>query len=154
MKTSDIKVQILSQQHREPLLKFELENKAFFEEFIAPRESSIFHPDGMRQHIRHLTQLKNAGSAKAFILLLGDEVIARANLKSIKIKVSAELGYRVAQKLTGKGLGSICVKHLVKVSRQIYLKELLANVMANNPQSESILKKEHVCKNVYGYQRV
>lgn len=125
----------LNESHARKLLAFELENREHFESFIAPRDISFYSHPGVKKHIAELQHL----SAKSFILFKNSVIIARANIKNIQLNGNAEIGYRVSKCATGQGIGTICVKYLVSISRELDLKFLSAYVINNNPASKKVL---------------
>ncbi|WP_448568961.1 GNAT family N-acetyltransferase [Thalassotalea ganghwensis] len=129
----------LGQHHAPALLTFELKNKAYFEAFIAAREQGFYTTHGISQHI---DQLANTNNQRAFILLSQGEIIARANLKEI-VNSQAEIGYRVAQQASGKGIATLCVNHLINEASTLSIALLNAFVMDNNKASEHVLKKNN-----------
>ncbi len=131
----------LNENHVERLLAFERENKVFFDHVITARTATFFSVDGVANHINDLLTLQQQTSAYSFVLMANDAIIGRANIKNVLHNTSAEIGYRVAQQFTGRGIGSLCVQHLISVSATLNLTKLHAYVMANNPASERILVK-------------
>lgn len=125
----------LNESHTRKLLAFELESKEHFESFIAPRSSCFYSLIGVQKHIAKLQH----HSGKSFVLLENGIIVARANIKSIQPNGNAEIGYRVSKYAAGKGIGTICVKHLVSVARDHNIKFLYAFVINNNPASEQVL---------------
>lgn len=128
--------ELLHESHTHRLLHFENQNRAYFERFISPRETSFYSESGVICHINALT---NSESATAFLLIEGERIVARANIKNLIHNEHAEIGYRVGQNDTGKGVASACVQFLIKQAVQFNLKYLSAYVMDNNRASEKVL---------------
>ncbi len=133
-----MKFEPLTLSHTNELLDFEINNKGYFEHFIARRESAFYTKAGVEDHIQ---QLINESSKLPFVLMDNSQIIARANVKNIRKNGSAEIGYRVAQNTIGKGVGSLCVKFLIEKSKNIEIKSLMAYVLNNNKASERVLTK-------------
>ncbi len=131
----------LNASHSNRLLEFEKINQLFFESFIAPREAGFYTSIGIAQHIAHLKHLKQQKLGFSFVLIEGNSIIARANIKNITSNGDAEIGYRVALASSQRGVASACVEHLIHYSTEAKLKHLCAYVMDNNPASEKVLNK-------------
>ncbi len=125
--------------HTEQLLAFELENRAYFESVIASRGTDFYSMLGVSQHIKSLLKLKRQSLAYSFVLVNNGFIIARANIKDIHRDGIAEIGYRVGESAAGRGVGSLCVAHLVNTAINLKLKQLCAFVINNNPASEKVL---------------
>ena len=67
-----------------------------------------------------------------------------ANLKEIDCRLQkAEVGYRIAERYTGKGIASNCLRELIFEARARFgLQSLYANVLDNNPASKRVLEKQ------------
>lgn len=131
----------LNKSHADQLLTFELENRAFFESVIAPREDGFYSVAGVLNHIDHLLTLHRRSLTYPYVLVQHGIIIARANIKELQSDGIAEIGYRVGKTVAGKGVGSLCVAHLVNTGKMLGLKQLCAFVMNNNPASEKVWLK-------------
>ena len=69
----------------------------------------------------------------SYVLVQNNCIIARANIKEVHPNGTAEIGYRVGRNVTGKGIGSLCVTHLVNTGINLVLNQLSAVVLNNNP---------------------
>lgn len=143
-----MKFEALNKSHAKQLLKFELENQAFFETVIAARGADFYTHTGISQHIDSMTIQHSNGIAFPFVLLENESIIARANIKNIQPGGIGEIGYRVSRNETGRGVGSVCVKHLICAAKTSHLAQLLAVVINNNPASEKVLMKNGFQLNV------
>lgn len=133
----------LSVEHSDKLLQFELENKAWFESKISPRECYFYTSEGIKMHIFDSIINMSAGTHYSGVLLIDDKIVARGNLKDMSLEHSyAAVGYRVAKASIGKGYASYCLNQLIEVASQRYcLNELKALVLDNNPASKAVLQK-------------
>lgn len=131
----------LSKSHSAQLLKFEEQNRQWFESLIEPRGCDFYSSDGVDLHIdRLLTQMRH-GTAYSSVLVKNDRIVARANLKDISTD-SAYVGYRVAKDFTSQGIASYCLSQLILIAKeQFRLKRLNAQVLDNNPASVRVLQK-------------
>ena len=92
-------LQLVRLDHASAILAFERENPAYFAEMIPDRGDEFFTEFDMR-HAQLLA--RQAAGTDYFHLLVaeGDEVVGRVNLAAVA-DGSAELGYRIAQKVAG-----------------------------------------------------
>ncbi|QSX31174.1 GNAT family N-acetyltransferase [Shewanella cyperi] len=137
--------ELLSPKHACALLRFELENRDYFETLIAPRPVGFLSEQGIARHIDAQLSAHELKRARSLVLLDGQSIIARANLKELDDKRhSGELGYRVAAAHTGKGVASLCVAELARLAAgPLGLKQLYAYVLENNPASSRVLLKHN-----------
>ncbi len=131
----------LNKSHAYQILAFELENREFFESVIAPREEIFYSLAGVLEHIENLLTLNSQSFIYPYVLVQNGSIIARANIKEMQSGGVAEIGYRVGKTHAGKGVGSLCVAHLVNTGINLGLKQLSAFVINNNPASEKVLLK-------------
>lgn len=130
----------IADTHILSLLDFELTNRTYFERAIAAREPDFYSLEGVANHVSELTFLQSQHRAISYVLLKSNRIIARANIKNIK-GGTAEIGYRVAESETGKGIASQCVSFLAQQAKEKNINTLTAEVMQNNPVSEKVLIK-------------
>ncbi len=98
----NVALQTLRMKDCDDLLQFELENKAYFEQFVPPRPSGFLTRAGMARAIEVLIAEMIVGQGAYYLLWQGDAVIGRFNFPLVGENV-ADLGYRVAQSQTGRG---------------------------------------------------
>jgi [ribosomal protein S5]-alanine N-acetyltransferase len=104
----------LRADHAEAVLAFELVNRAYFAASISDRGDEFFDqfPD---QYSASLAE-QEAGSC-AFYVLVDDDgsVLGRFNLYRFE-DGTAELGYRVAQQVAGRGVATRSVQELCQIA--------------------------------------
>lgn len=133
--------ELLANHHQDSLLAFELANRRGFERLIASRGNDFYSPEAVRAHIARQSELYRNAKAHSLVLIKGQQILARANLKNINNQ-QAEVGYRVAQACAGQGVAQACLRELMTVAARDYgLRRLVARVLDNNPASMHILKK-------------
>lgn len=139
-----LKIRTLQSIDAEPLLKFELENRQWFERHIDARSATFYSMDGVTQHIAsYLSGLAN-GTWHPFVVEDSDgNIVGRANLKDIdRSERSAEIGYRIAESACGQGLATLAVRRLIQEARSRWnLTRLVANVYAGNMGSAKVLQR-------------
>lgn len=126
------------------LLKFELDNREWFERYVDARASSFYSLLGITEHIEsYLSGLEN-GTWHPFVIEDDNgKIVGRANLKDISLSErSAEVGYRIAESACGQGLATLALSRLIEEGKLRWkLKRLVANVYAENIGSANVLKR-------------
>lgn len=126
------------------LLRFELDNRAWFERHIEPRGDAFYSEEGVRAHIGEFLGAFAAGTRHPCVIVDADGVvIGRANLKEIDCHAGgAEVGYRIAASHAGQGLATAAVRHVVALAREVWrLERLYAYVLPANLASARVLEK-------------
>lgn len=145
-----IRLRTLTTQDLLPLLAFERDNRAWFEQFVEGRGDAFYTQEGVAQHIA--TYLEGLAKGTWYPGLLVDqtgEIIGRTNLKGINTSEgSADLGYRLAKTQTGAGRATIAVELVKDIAHsQLGLKRLRAVVAQGNVASHRVLERS-------GFERV
>jgi len=133
-------LQLLRADHGPAVLAFELANRAYFAAFISDRGDEFFEQFTER-HGASLAE-QEAGTC-AFYVLVGEDgsVLGRFNLYEIK-DGTAELGYRVAQQVAGRGVATATVRELCRLAAAQYgLRTLKAMTTRENVASQKVLTK-------------
>ena len=133
-------IQRLSPEHAEPLRAFEHENRDYFAASVPDRGDDYF----MYFEARHADLLAVQASGQChFHVLVGDEaeVLGRVNLVDVA-DGSAELGYRIAERVTGHGLATAAVRRICALAATDYgLTELRASTTLDNAASRRVLAR-------------
>jgi [ribosomal protein S5]-alanine N-acetyltransferase len=135
-----VRLERLTAEHAEPVLAFERENREFFAASIQDRGDAYFTEFAAR-HAALLAE-QEAGICR-FHVLLDDSgaVVGRVNLMDLE-NGSAELGYRIAEKATGKGLASAAVRAIAEIAAAEYgLTSLRAGTSVKNLASQGVLER-------------
>ncbi|MEV6636791.1 GNAT family N-acetyltransferase [Actinoplanes sp. NPDC051470] len=133
-----MKLQPLTAEHADAVLAFETRNRAYFATSIPDRGDDYFaaYPD------RHaaLLAMQDAGTDRFHVMVTDDgTVAARVNLVHIE-DGEAEIGYRVGQEFTGRGVATRSVRAACDLARTAYgLTRLHAVVTTDNPASRTVL---------------
>jgi RimJ/RimL family protein N-acetyltransferase len=133
-------LQRLRADHAPAVLAFELANRAYFATWVSDRGDEYF--DQFTGRYSALLTEQEAGIA-AFHVLVGEDgsVLGRFNLIFVG-DGTAELGYRVAQQVTGHGIATATVRHLCEVAAVDYgLRTLRAATSRANAASQAVLTK-------------
>jgi [ribosomal protein S5]-alanine N-acetyltransferase len=134
------RLELVRDSHAEALLAFELENRAYFAASIPDRGEEYFTDFDARHS--ELLALQAAGIAYFHLLLSEDgEVVGRVNLTEVA-DGSAELGYRMAEKVAGQGVATAAVRQLRELAAARYgLTRLRARATLDNVASCAVLER-------------
>jgi len=133
-------LQPLSAQHEGAVLEFELDNRAYFAGFVPDRGDEYFERFAERH--RFLLSEQAAGVA-AFYVLVDDDgsVLGRFNLE-ISGDGVAVLGYRVAERVAGRGVATATVRSLCELAAERHgVHTVRAATTAANVGSQRVLLK-------------
>jgi ribosomal-protein-alanine N-acetyltransferase len=132
-------LQLLRLDHAPALLAFERENRVYFAASVPDRGDEFFAQFDTR--LAQLLEWQAAGTDYFHLLVAeGGEVVGRVNLTEVG-DGSAELGYRIAQKVAGRGLATAAVRMVREVAATEYgLSRLRARVRLDNVASRKVLE--------------
>jgi ribosomal-protein-alanine N-acetyltransferase len=131
-------LQQLDASHAPAVLAFELANRAYFAASISDRGDDFF--DHFTERYNDALAEQEAGIC-AYYVLAGEDgsVLGRFNLYRIK-DGTAELGYRVAQHVAGRGVATATVRELCRLAVARHgLRTLTAATSRGNIASEKVL---------------
>ncbi len=131
-------LQPLRADHAEAVLTFESANRAFFARSISDRGDQYFENFTERHHA--LLAEQEAGTGAFYVLLDEDgAVLGRFNLVFVGDGV-AELGYRVAEHVTGRGVATARVRDLCSLAASRHrVRTLRAATSDANVASQRVL---------------
>ncbi|MEU2559229.1 GNAT family N-acetyltransferase [Streptomyces longispororuber] len=126
--------------HAPALLAFERENRAYFAASVPDRGDAYFAE--FDERLRALLAEQEAGVCHFHVVVDGDgEILGRVNLVDVA-DGSAELGYRIAEKATSRGLATDAVRQVCVLAATEYgLTSLRAATTADNPGSRAVLAR-------------
>ncbi len=133
-------LQRLRADHAPAVLAFELANRAYFATFVSDRGDDFF--DHFTERYNALLTEQEAGNC-AFHVLIGEDgaVLGRFNLVDLE-DGAAELGYRVAQQVAGRGVATATVRELCRLAAAQYgLRTVRAATSHDNVASQKVLTK-------------
>ena len=130
----------LHARHAPAVLAFELANRAYFAGFISDRGDEFF--DQFPEQHRALLAEQEAGAGAYYVLVAEDgSVLGRFNLYRFE-DGTAELGYRVAQQVAGRGVATATVRELCRLAAARHgLRTLRAATTLGNTASRKVLAK-------------
>jgi ribosomal-protein-alanine N-acetyltransferase len=122
------------------VLAFELANRAYFAAFISDRGDEFF--DQFTDRHSALLAEQEAGIGAFYVLVAEDgSVLGRFNLYRFQ-DGTAELGYRVAQHVAGRGVATAAVLELCRLAATRHgLRTLRAATSRDNAASQKVLAK-------------
>lgn len=126
--------------HAPAVLAFELDNRAYFATMISDRGDDYF--DHFDERLAELVADQTAGLG-AFYLLVDDHssVLGRFNLE-LGPDHTAVLGYRVAQRVSGRGVATATVRDLCELAATRHgVRTIRAATSHGNVASQRVLVK-------------
>ena len=133
-------LQQLNAGHAPAVLAFELANRGYFAASISDRGDEFY--DQFTERHSALLAEQEAGVCACYVLVAGDSsVLGRFNLYRFE-DGTAELGYRVAQHVTGRGVATATVRELCRLAAARHgLRTLRAATARQNTASQKVLTK-------------
>jgi RimJ/RimL family protein N-acetyltransferase len=133
-------LQRLHAGHAPAVLAFELANRAYFAASVSDRGDDFF--DRFTDRHSALLAEQEAGTCAFYVLVAEDgSVLGRFNLVDIEDGV-AQLGYRVAQHVAGRGVATATVRELCRLGAARHgLRTLRAATARGNAASQKVLTK-------------
>ena len=133
-------LQPLHADHAAAVLAFELANRAYFAASVSDRGDE-FYGQFTEQHNALLAE-QQAGTGAFYVLVAEDgSVLGRFNLYRLQ-DGTAELGYRVAERVAGRGVATAAVRELCQLAVSRHgLRELRAATSNANVASQKVLAK-------------
>jgi ribosomal-protein-alanine N-acetyltransferase len=134
------RMQLLRPEHASAVLEFERVNREYFAESISDRGDAYFaeFPSHLETLLAH-----QADGVSAFYVLVDDHgaIVGRFNLYEISGR-SAVVGYRVARRVSGRGVATGALRELCRIARENHgLSKLRASVSDANVASRRVLEK-------------
>lgn len=133
-------LQLLRADHARALLAFELENRTYFAAHVPDRGDEFF--SGFDKGLAARLAEQEAGVCYFHVLVgPGGEVLGRVNLLDVA-DGGADLGYRIAERATGRGLATRAVLELCDLAADRYgLSFLRAASRVENAASIAVLAR-------------
>ncbi|WP_328296675.1 GNAT family N-acetyltransferase [Streptomyces sp. NBC_00435] len=135
-----LRLERLRADHEATLLAFERENRAYFARSVRDRGDAYFAEFAARH--RALLAEQEEGSCH-FHLVLDEagELAGRVNLVDVE-DGSAELGYRIGERATGRGTATAAVEEVCRLATTRYgLRVLTAVTTLDNAASAAVLRR-------------
>ncbi|MEU0198860.1 MULTISPECIES: GNAT family N-acetyltransferase [unclassified Streptomyces] len=131
----------LRADHADALLAFERENRAYFARTVPDRGDAYFTPAGFAERHRALLAEQHARVCHFHVLLEDEVLVGRVNLMDAA-DGSAELGYRIGERASGRGVATAAVAQMCQLAAAEYgLTSLTARTTLDNPASMKVLAR-------------
>ena len=133
-------LQRLRAGHAPAVLAFELANRAYFAVSVSDRGDEFY--DQFTERHNALLAEQEAGTGAFYVLVAEDgSVLGRFNLYRLQ-DGTAELGYRVAERVADRGVATAAVRELCRLAVSRHgLRELRAAASNANVASRKVLTK-------------
>ena len=130
----------LRPDHEAAVLDFEVANRAYFAESVSDRGDDFY--EEFAERYRALLAEQGAGLCVFHVFVDDDEtVVGRFNLYDL-VDGTAEVGYRVAQRVSGRGVATSGLRDLCRIAGEEYgLWTLRAATSNENVASQRVLVK-------------
>ncbi|MEV6587033.1 GNAT family N-acetyltransferase [Streptomyces acidicola] len=130
----------LQADHAPAVLAFELANRTYFAASISDRGDDFF--DQFTDRYNASLAEQEAGICAFYVLVAEDgSVLGRFNLYDLE-DGTARLGYRVAERVAGRGVATATVRELFRMATAMHdLRTLRAATSHDNAASQKVLTK-------------
>lgn len=133
-------LELLRPDHAEAILAFERDNRAYFARSVSDRGDAFFDEYDAWHRARLAEQEAGAG---AYFVLADDDgsVLGRFNLIFTE-SGRVDLGYRVAERATGRGVATAAVEEVCAIAATSYgVRTIMAATSRANVASQRVLAK-------------
>lgn len=140
----NVSIEPTSPEHTDELLAFEIENRRFFEPWIAGRGDDHCSVENVRQSLSRADDDRDGDRAYHYLVRAQDVLIGRVNLRAVERGHvdRASVGYRIGGRHGGRGYASEAVRlALVEAFGSLGLWRVEAAVTADNAASQSVLRR-------------
>lgn len=139
-----IRIVPINEKDGRGLLKFENDNRSFFEESCISRGDKYYEENNFKEILKELIKDQEKGIHYMYLIKDdNDEIVGRINLVEI-IRGNmnkAELGYRIAKAHTGQGYGKKSTELILSEALNIHkLHRIEAGTSIGNIASQKILE--------------
>ncbi|WP_070964392.1 GNAT family N-acetyltransferase [Vibrio sonorensis] len=139
----DISLRILTKADAKALLDFETVNRYWFEHQIGGRGEGFYSLGGVQEHIALFMLEHKIKKMFPFLIFCSEgSILGRVNITNIdSVTNSAEVGYRVGESHTGKGVAKTALKKAIEEMSKQGLSKLIAFASTANLASQAVLTK-------------
>jgi ribosomal-protein-alanine N-acetyltransferase len=120
------------------------ENREFMAPYDPPRNESFFTDEGQRAELEQAVAQAAVGARFRYVILDGDEIVGMISMSNVVRGPfqSANLGYWVAERHNGRGVGTRAVSLVAEAAfREHGLHRLEAGTLLDNVASQRVLRK-------------
>lgn len=144
-----VSIELVSLKDIDEILKFELANRSWFEQHVPPREDIFYTQLGVKEQVSKFLSLHAEGEMYPMLIRTEfNEICGRINVHRIESENrSGELGYRIGEQFSSKGVASAAVDRIVSyLISESKLLSLKAIVLESNLGSSKVLERNSFCK--------
>ncbi|AQQ54577.1 GNAT family N-acetyltransferase [Planococcus lenghuensis] len=136
----DIVIKLLEEQDAGTLLDFERRNRSLFEQSVPSRGEAYYDPAVFKVRHEELLAEQAQGLSRFYLIWSSDgQLVGRINLIDIDPAIQeAELGFRIGENFTGKGIGRNAVRSLL--AKEPGIKRIKAKTTSTNFASQKVLE--------------
>ncbi|WP_188197118.1 GNAT family N-acetyltransferase [Nonomuraea sp. SYSU D8015] len=142
--TDDVILRPATERDAEALLRAYTRNRDHLRRWEPRRPEEFFTLAGQAHRLKDLLEQRAEGRAMPWVLADGDEIVGRMTLNSI-IRgpfLSADLGYWIDARYTGRGLATTAVLEVCRMAdHDLGLHRVAAGTLVDNVASQSVLLK-------------
>ncbi|WP_268966649.1 GNAT family N-acetyltransferase [Paraburkholderia antibiotica] len=140
------------------LLAFEVDNRAYFEQWINARPDDYYSACAVRDAIATATSDRDADRAYQYLVWFDDTIVGRVNLVGVTRPYfnKATLGYRIGSRFAGHGYASRAVRLAMDIAAaELNLSRVEAVVRPENIGSMRVLERNgfvafgRACRSMY-----
>ncbi|WP_033543623.1 GNAT family N-acetyltransferase [Planococcus sp. CAU13] len=137
----EITLDLLQDEEAEDLFRFEIENRAFFEQWVPSRGDSYYTRETFLKRHRELLAEQASGVCRFYLIKDPEGNIAgRINLVDIDAASgTAEIGFRMGEAYGGKGIGSRALSLLLSTDSTV--DKIYAKTTTVNKSSQKVLER-------------
>lgn len=126
------------------VLDFELQNRAFFEQWIASRGDHFYNLTAVSESLAQALVMAQNGREYHFLAFAEANLVGRLTLRGVETEhyQKASLGYRFSQKFGGRGYATTAVQQITEFAfTQLKLRRIEAQIIIDNLPSRAIMAK-------------
>ncbi|MEK3975113.1 GNAT family N-acetyltransferase [Psychrobacillus sp. FSL K6-1267] len=144
----NISIEMLSLDDLTDLYLFEQKNRVYFEQMVPSRGEEYYLPEIFNSRNKTLLEEQARGESYIYLIKQDNAIIGRINLVDIdKKQKRGELGYRIGEVNTGKGIASLALQMLLQTISWEEINQVDAKTTTNNIPSQKVLEKN-------GFQKI
>ncbi|MGP3918749.1 GNAT family N-acetyltransferase [Nonomuraea sp. 10N515B] len=140
----DVVLRLVTKQDAEAMLRAYVRNRDHLRPWEPRRPEEFFTLRGQARRLEDVLEQQAAGRTVPWVLADGDEIVGRMTLNTIVRGpwLSADLGYWIDARYTGRGLASRAVVEVCRMADQdLGLHRIAAATVLDNAASQRVLLK-------------
>jgi [ribosomal protein S5]-alanine N-acetyltransferase len=135
-----VRLELVTMEHAPSLERFERDNREFFAARIADRGDDYF--EHFTERLAALVR-ENLDGRSLLAVVVDDsgDIVARVNITDIDQPGSTQIGFRVAERVQGRGVASTGVTLALELAATRGVRTVLARVSTTNLASQRVLER-------------